>query len=384
MGSTRRRNLVVAGAGAAACILAAYDLWIWLSSYLGDNFHNDFTFYYAAARLGLAHGWSSLYDLKLQQEQLNAIGSNITVAQLARYVSPPPLAWMVVPLTQLPYRVAYWVWSAVLVAALGLGWRLAAPGSGRVRVIYLIAALGWLPVIYGLQLGQPALLVAAGVAACAALLRRNNDWAAGAVMGVLVLKPQLAVLVPPVLLFTGRWRAFAASVIVLGALAITSAIALGPGGITTYEARLSFATTVPQNQSETLAAWINNLYITRAVQIAVAVWTIALAYRLRRRGPDTTLAVALIGGLLASPYVHWDDLTMLGLAALLYLRAPHPRWTWIYALGLVVAGEGVPVWGAGPVIAGEVVALVLLTVFAALEPVEGGARHDAELASNLA
>ena len=179
MGRAGRRNLMVAAGGAAAVILAGYDLWIWLTSYLGDNFHNDFTFYFAAARLGLAHGWTHLYDLKLQQEQLDAIGSGIKVAQLARYVSPPPLAWLVLPLTLLPYGVAYWAWSAILLASLVLAWRLATPGSGRGRLIFLVAAVGWLPIVYGLQLGQPALLVAAAVAASYALLRRRLDWAGG-------------------------------------------------------------------------------------------------------------------------------------------------------------------------------------------------------------
>jgi len=301
MGSASRRNLVFAGAGAAAVILAGYDLWIWLTSYLGDNFHNDFTFYYAAARLGLAHGWSHLYDLKLQQEQLDAIGSRITVAQLARFVSPPPLAWLVVPMTLLPYRAAYWVWSAVLLAALALAWQLAAPGRGRRRLIFLVAAIGWLPVIYGLQLGQPALLVAAGVAACYALLQRDRHLAAGAVLGVLVLKPQLALLVPAALLVTGRWRAFAASAVVIGLLAAASVAALGPSGVSAYQGILDFATTVPENQSQTLAAWIHDLTATRAVQAVIALWALALAYRLRRRGLETTLAVALVGGLAASP-----------------------------------------------------------------------------------
>jgi len=322
-----RRNLMVAGAGAAAVILAGYDLWIWLTSYLGDNFHNDFTFYYAAARLGLAHGWSHLYDLKLQQEQLDAIGSRITVAQLARFVSPPPLAWLVVPLTLLPYRIAYWVWSALLLGGLALAWQLAAPGRGRARLIFLVAAVGWLPVIYGLQLGQPALLVAAGVAASYALLRRRWEWAAGVVLGVLVLKPQLALLVPAALLVTGRWRAFIASVVVLATLAIVSALALGSQGISAYEGILSFATTIPQNQSQTLAGWIHNLEVTRVVQALIAVWALALAYRLRERGVETVLAIALVGGLAASPYVHYDDLTMLGLAVLLFTRGPCPRGT---------------------------------------------------------
>jgi Glycosyltransferase family 87 len=373
----RRRNLVVAGAGTAAVIFAGYDIWLWLSSYLSDNFHNDFTFYFAAARLGLSHGWSGLYDLKLQQEQLDAIGSRITVAQLARYVSPPPLAWVVVPLTVLPYRVAYWIWSAILVAALALAWQLAAPGRRRARVLFLVGAIGWLPVIYGLQLGQPALLVAASVAACYALLTRNRQIAAGAVLGVLVLKPQLALLIPAALLVTGRWRAFAASAVVVAALALASAVALGPGGVATYEALLKFATTVPQNQSQTLAGWIQNIPATRAVEAAIALWTLALAHRMRGRGPETTLAIALVGGLASSPYVHYDDLTMLGLAALLFMRGPCPRGTYAYVAALVIAAEGFPIWGAGPVLAGELGALLLLSI-AALKHGDGEGHEEAE------
>ena len=357
-----KRNLAVTGAAAAAGVSAVYSLWLWVSSYLGDNFHNDFTFYYAAARLGLAHGWSHLYDLRLQQEQLDAIGSHITIAQLARYVSPPPLAWLVTPLTLLPYQVAYWLWSALLVGALVLAWHLAAPGSGRARVIFLVAAIGWLPIIYGLQLGQPALFVAAGVAACYALLKRGRDVEAGAVLGVLVLKPQLALLVPVVLLVSGRWRAFASSVVVLAVITAASVAVLGPSGVTDYVDRLNFATTIADNQAQTLAGWIHNLQAARIVQGLVAAWTVGLAYGLRRRGPAVVLAVALIGGLAASPYVHYDDLAMLGLACLLLLRAARGRWVIAYAIALFIAAEGFPVWQAGPVLAGELLALALFSI----------------------
>jgi alpha-1,2-mannosyltransferase len=378
-GSARRRNLAIAGAAAAVAVLAAYDLVIWAQSFAADNFHNDFTFYYAAARLGLTHVWSGLYDLQLQQQQLDAIGSRIHIAELARYISPPPLAWLVVPLSLLPYPVAYAFWSALLLLALAVTWRLASPGSGRVRVIYLVAAIGWLPVVYGLQLGQPGLLVAAGVAGCYALLLRDRQLAAGACLGVLALKPQLAFLVPAALLVTGRWRAFFAAAVVVGALAIVSAVALGPDGIATYAQRLTFASSVPVNQSQTLAPLIGSLPITRVVQLLIALWALALAYRLRRRGPEVTLAVALVGGLAAAPYVHYDDLAMLGLAGWLYLRSPTPRWSWTYAVALAVVAEGFPIWGAGPILAGELGALALLTLFPSLEAHHrDGQHHDAE------
>jgi alpha-1,2-mannosyltransferase len=362
-GSGPARNLAVAGAAAAVVVLAVYDLGVWIQTMVADSFHNDLSFYYAAARLGLTHGWSGLYDLQLQQEQLQAIGSQIRVAELARYISPPPLAWIVVPFTLLPFQWAYVAWSAVLVLALALTWCLASPGSGRLRVLYLVAAIGWLPVIYGLQLGQPGMLIALGVAACYALLQRDREVAAGAALGVVVLKPQLAILVPAALLVTGRWRAFATATLVVAVLVLISALALGGGGVVAYEQRLSFASTVPVNQAQTLAPWIGNLPVTRAAQVLIAIWALGLAYRLRARGPGLVIAAALVGGLAAGPYVHYDDLTMLGLAGWLYLRSSKQRWGWVYLLALAIAAEGFPIWGAGPVLIGELGALALLTVF---------------------
>src|SRR5438094_6600334 len=163
-GSRRWRNLGTAAGAAAAVPFAVFDFYQWALAYASDRFHNDFTFYYAAARIGLAHGWGSIYDLGLQQAELDAMGSGIKIAELARYISPPPVAWSALPLTALPYEVGYWTWSALLVTALVAVWWLAAPDAGRARIVFLAAAVGWLPVIYGLQLGQPGMFVALGVA----------------------------------------------------------------------------------------------------------------------------------------------------------------------------------------------------------------------------
>ncbi len=236
----RWRNLAMAGGAVAAGLFAIFDLYQWALAYAGDRFHNDFTFYYAAARIGIAHGWPSIYDLKLQQAELDAIGSGIKIAELARYISPPPVAWAALPLTVLPYPVAYWTWSALLLIALVLAWRFASPGTGAWRLVHLAAAVGWLPVIYGLQLGQPGLFVALGVAACYAFMKAERPFWAGVALAPLVLKPQLAFLVPAALLVSGRTRAFWGSVTALGLLVIASAIALGPSGVAAYEVDLHF------------------------------------------------------------------------------------------------------------------------------------------------
>ena len=361
--SRRWRNLGVAAGAVTAVMFAVFDVYQWAIAYASDHFHNDFTFYFAAARIGLTHGWGSIYDLGLQQAQLDAMGSRIRIAELARYISPPPVAWLAVPFTALPYPAAYWAWSGLLVAALSLAWYLAAPGDGWQRSIFLAAAAGWLPVIYALQLAQPGLLVALGVAASYVLLKRDRPLLAGAALGALAFKPQLAFLVPIALLAARRNRAFGAGVVTLAVLAGASVLALGPDGVRAYLERLSFASGVPVNRELTLAYVFGDA--ARPAQVLVAAWTVLIANRLRNRGPEWIYACALVGGMLATPYAHLDDLAMLGLAAWLLLRSDHlPGWSWVYVLAGAIAIEGSPIWGPLPVIAAEVGALVLVSAAA--------------------
>ncbi|HXC76196.1 MAG TPA: glycosyltransferase family 87 protein [Candidatus Acidoferrum sp.] len=367
-GAHYRRNLAIAAGAVAAILFAAFDVYQWAQAYASDNFHNDLTFYYAAAQVGLSHGWQTIYDLRLQQQALDALGSRIQIAQLARYISPPPVAWLVIPLTLLPFQIAYFVWSALLLGALGWTWYLAAPGTGRLRLIHLAAAIGWLPVIYGLQLGQPGLFVALGVAGCYALLRAGRPFWAGVALGALVLKPQLAFLVPPALLLSGHYRAFWGSVVAVGALALIAVVVVGPSGIAAYQERLSFAAGVPVNRELTIAGIIGNVALGRVIQVALAAWSLLLVYRLRGRSHEWIFIPVLVGGLVASPYLHLDDLVMLGLAGWLYLRrSPLPGWSWIAAIALVIAAEGIPFWGPLPVFAGEVAALLLISLAPRLE-----------------
>jgi hypothetical protein len=363
MGDSRRwRNLGIASGALAAAMFAGFDLFQWVVAYGSDHFHNDFTFYYAAARIGVTHGWQSIYDLNLQQTELDAIGSRIRIAELARYISPPPVAWLALPFTLLPYPAAYLLWSVLMLAALAGTWYLAAPGAGRLRLIHLVAALAWLPVIYALQLGQPGLFVALGVAGSYALLRKQRQFLSGLALGVIVLKPQLGFLLPVALLAGGRFRAVAGAAVSIGVLVIASGVNVGPDGMAAYAERLSFAADVPVNRQLTLALVIGGLGAARLVQGAIAIWALALAFRLRKQSPERIYVLAILGGLLATPYLHLDDLVMLGLAIWLYLRMPgRPRWSWAFVLALVIAAEGIPEWGPLPLIAGEIAALLLFS-----------------------
>src|SRR2546425_951780 len=88
----------------------------------------------------------------------------------------------------------------------------------------------------------------------------GRSWP-GMALGALVLKPQLAFLVPAALLVSGRYRAFGASVVTIGLLALVAVLAVGPGGVSEYEQRLSFAAGVPVNRELTIAPIVGSLIV---------------------------------------------------------------------------------------------------------------------------
>ena len=57
--SHRWRNLGAAAGAGTAALFAIFDLYQWALAYASDRFHNDFTFYYVAAKIGLSRGWPS-------------------------------------------------------------------------------------------------------------------------------------------------------------------------------------------------------------------------------------------------------------------------------------------------------------------------------------
>jgi hypothetical protein len=74
-----------------------------------------------------------------------------------------------------------------MVVQLGLlvaSWYMVAPGKGwgLPRILYLLGALAWYPVLYQLRVGQPVMIVVFAVAACWRLAESGRPWLAGVVL----------------------------------------------------------------------------------------------------------------------------------------------------------------------------------------------------------
>ena len=314
-----RTRLWAAGGLWGGILLAAFDVYAAVVTYIPQYaVRNDFRLMYGAALAGLRDGYPHLYDLAAQKAAVEGLGPGF---YWSPFLNPAPLAWLATPFILLPFGIAIWLWTAVLVGAAALAWWLAAPGSGVARYAHLALFLGLFPTAFGLMVGQPAALVAAAVALTWWLASRRHDVAAGLVLSVIVIKPQLALLVPVCLLVAGRTRLFVAWAVAVGVMAAITLVMLGGEGVQRYRDVLALAAQWDITRRYAVAGPLGLGPQTYAVQAVVL--AVAAAGAWRQRGADLgyPIATGLVASLLFTPYVGFQDFAMLVLAGWLVVRA---------------------------------------------------------------
>jgi hypothetical protein len=290
--------------------------------------YSDFGQYFLWSRIGLHAGWNHLYDLSIQRQEWQALGGAASIMWWP-IIEPPAIAWLVAPLALLPFPIAFAAWMTLILAAFALITRLVAPGTGLVRWTYVAAALAAYPVMFALLLGQSVILVAASVAASWWLLRRGRELEAGLVLVLILLKPNIALLVPVGLLVAGYQRAFLVWLSGAVVLFIATVLSLGTDGLSAYLARLPDALAVARDwapASLSFSQLIGGTLPARALQLALALGVLRIIRVQRQRGPDLVVATGLLGSMLLTPYVHVPDLAVVLLAAAIFLHTnPTPR-----------------------------------------------------------
>ncbi|MHB8686540.1 MAG: glycosyltransferase family 87 protein [Candidatus Dormibacteraceae bacterium] len=356
---SRRRLWPVAGL-LVGVLLIGFDLWAAATTYISQYaVRNDFRLAYAAARVGIESGYAHLYDLAAQKAAIERLGANFNPQP---FISPPPLAWLVTPLLALPFAVAVVLWTVLLLAALLWTGYLLAPPARLARAAHLTLLLGVFPVAFGVMVGQPGALVAAAVATAWWLIRKDHQVWAGLALSLLILKPQLALLVPICLLVSGHARTFGAWLVATLVIALVALALLGPDGVARYREVLA--------QTQTPAWDITRRYaisgplglgpILTVTQAAVVAVTLLAAWRRRGSGPELPMAAGILGTLLATPYLGFQDFLMLVVAGWLVIRGGATAWQ----MAVLVVGyallELVLVVLAAPILLAEAVLLASL------------------------
>jgi hypothetical protein len=335
----------------------------------GDALDNDLTLVYIGARIGMEQGWSHIYSVSLQHQLFSQLRPGVPFGDGERFLSPPPAAWLVLPLLLVGPQAAFFVWLAVSVAALVAAWWIAAPGSGLVRAAWLLGAIAWYPVQYSLSLGQPVALVLLAVVACWRLAESGKPYLAGAVLGLSVLKPQLTIAVPVVLLAAGRWRIAAGWAVAVAALAVTSLVVIGGQGLSDYRSLLAEAQNVVNNRYFTWAFVVGPGPASYAVEAIVIALAAVAAYANRRAGLARLIALGLIASMLSATYWHLQDFAILLGAAWLFIRDEPPTWQRVWLIAVALTAEFA--WPLGPL-----PVLIAVTVWFAMVAIpRAAARH---------
>jgi hypothetical protein len=256
------------------------------------------------------------------------------------------------------------VWLGASLAALVAAWWIAAPGSPQTRTLWLIALLAWYPVQYSLSLAQPDAIVLLAAVACWKLADRGRPYLAGAVLGVSVLKPQLTLALPLVLLAAGRWRIAAAWAVTVGVLAAVSLLVIGPQGLSDYRALLNEAQHVVNNRYFTPAYVFGPGLLSYAVQAIFVGVGLAGAYLNRHGSPARLFAIGLLCSALGATYWHLQDYAIVAGAAWLFWHDPAPAWQRWWLVVVAVGGE--LAWPLTPL--PILVGLAVWLVFLALPP----------------
>ena len=329
--------------------------------------------FYAAIKEALSGRLDILYDPDRFTAALNARFHDVLTYPLTfvPWVYPPTWLVLVMPFAILPFTWSYALFQLVSAAALfaslrGLGGRSGT--SIAVAAAALLSPAAAINAVYG----QAAFLTAALLIGGTRLLT-SRPYSGGAILGMLCIKPQLAILIPVVLVATRNGKA------ALGAVA--SALCLSAGAALVFGASIwtGWFASAAHNLSGGYAQWFMrgqiwdnsvqtclyllgvSLPVAAILAPCVAVAAAGMVYAvLRSDRPDTLkLAVLFVSATLAAPHIGPYDLILLVVGAALFLNGLNqaaPGWVWtlaVYAWMLPVLDQPVVSFPArlGPLVA---------------------------------
>lgn len=282
----------------------------------GRPMGTDFIAFWSAARVtveGLTIDPWNLRELELfQLSQFPGLSGPTA------FVSPPTTLAVVWPLGHLPFSAAFLTWSAFGLAAFLIalrplladrrhGWPLALAFPGL-----------WI----GLAHGQTQFVTAALTGAALILLKRH-PYAAGVLIGLLAIKPHLAILFPIVLVAGRHWRTFASAAVTATAFMSLSALAFGLDSLRSWINGMGMVGSAIDAQALPVYKFVTPYTALRLVGLPepvslvlhglIAIGAASVVWILWRRTDDIRVrgSSMVFGTFLVTPYAADYDLTVL-------------------------------------------------------------------------
>ncbi|WP_260426307.1 MULTISPECIES: glycosyltransferase family 87 protein [unclassified Burkholderia] len=288
----------------------------------------DFSVFWSASYVMLHGSPAQAYDFSAFSRLTTGLFTHLRRDVFAPWLYPPTYLLLVTPLALLPFALGYPVFVAIGVVVLGLvAWRVSRlgmiPGASRVGPLALAAA----PCVFvTATLGQNAFLTASCAALAVHWADRRPIWA-GLCIGLLSVKPQMALLFPFVLVAVRAWRTIAWAALATGTFVALSVLICGIESLRLFVASTGLARSIVLEHG--VVFWLASptpfaafrlagvpLGAAYAAQACIAAIAIAAACIAWTQSRDTRVraAVLAVATLVANPYVWHYELAWLAIA----------------------------------------------------------------------
>lgn len=306
-------------------------IWAWVTNgFTSDKLMRpgaDFSVFWSASHLSLRDSPIKVYDFASLRPIIAAFGSMPAGDEFfLPWLYPPTFLLFVLPLSLLPHALSYlffisvtgFTYAASLVTLLGL----------RARRRSAI----WLPIIASpgvflvAMIGQNSFLTA-GIAAWSILLMEKRPVLSGMFVGLLCIKPQLAMVFPVALVAARAWKTLWIAGLTALLILLASVCLFGWETVQAFftnatlirERLLDHGKDVWSAAPTVLAATLlagGSVGVAYLLHGVVAALAMCAAFQVWRKdsSPGLRAAVLAVATLLVSPYVWYYELTWLGIA----------------------------------------------------------------------
>jgi len=331
---TRERIVLIAGGVLIASLIGLAALIATSNGTLDRRGHpigTDFSNVYAAGTYVLEGRPDAPFDPVLQHAQERDIfGTNVP---FYGWHYPPFFLFVAAVLALLPYGLALAVWQLTtfllylwsIRAILSL--REQAPnlpaGEKSVDQLWLLCAAAFPAVLVNVGHGHNGFLTAALIGGALVLLDRRPALA-GVLFGLLSYKPQFGLMIPLMLVATGRWRTFGFAALTVAALAIATTVAFGPQVWSAFLASTEFSRVVVLEAGNTgwhkiqsvfswARMWGGSIGLAYALHATVVLVLAVVLVRLWRSDRPYPLkaGILIIASMLSTPYALDYDMMVL-------------------------------------------------------------------------
>lgn len=342
----------------------------------------DWVIFMAAGRAFFTGDLAQIYNQLWITQSTNTQFADWLSAPLPFPLFPYPPVYLLLVLPFAKLSVGWSLLLSQIVQFAALAWALRKWAPGKSYLFFLIGALLCPAMSNNAIAGSNAVLVAALILGGLALLE-HRPLLGGALLGLMIFKPQYFPLLPLALIAAGQGRAFAAMTASAILFALASVAVFGIGlwwdWIAVY---LHPQQVAGMNATEWGHMWDNSVstcvsllggprWVANAAQGVAILVSAAFVWFAFRSGHPQRIAILCCATLLASPHLSNYDLILLALAGLSLVRSL-PEGARPLALVLPLLAWAAPLYNPPRAVPlGLATPLVLLGVLAALWALSG-------------